>query len=253
MIDTRDGGGVSVIRLINYDKYNGDTPSDTLNNVIDSDLQEKVTRMVTQLEELSRIVSEKRHTSDTKTNKGEEREKKKENTPKGVQKKEENFVEEDLKYAFNLWLCYKKERKEMYKNERSLKACYNQLVRLSGNVPEVARAIVEQSIAREWKGLFELKEKSSLYFEQNEKLLAGLPEGNYRKFVEKVNQCAPYCFANMRIPQESEFESIKAEAGNPNRVLEAIIQIENNKSLRINRELLGQTIKDQLKFMEKYG
>ena len=253
MIDTRDGGGVSVIRLLNYDKYNGDTPSDTLNNVIDSNLQEKVTQMATQLEELSRIVAEKRHTSDTKTNKGEEKEKKKENTPKGVQKKEENFVSEEFEYAFNLWLCYKKERNEMYKNNRSLKVCYNQLVRLSGNVPEVARAIVEQSIAREWKGLFELKEKSNLYFEQNEKLLELLAESNYKKFVAKVKQCAPYCFANMRIPEESEFESIKAEAGNPNKVLEAIMQIENNKSLRSNRELLGQTIKDQLKFMEKYG
>lgn len=94
---------------------------------------------------------------------------------------------------------------------------------------------------------------SDAYLTGNEELLQSLPEGKYRKFVLRVKTDAPYCFANMRLPSEQEFESIKAEAGSASRMLEAIVQIENNIPLRGNREILGQTIRDQLKFMDRHG
>ena len=68
-----------------------------------------------------------------------------------------DFVEEAFKEVFQTWLDYKKERQESYKSETSLKICYNKLLSLSGNNPEKATLIVEQSIANNWQGLFELK------------------------------------------------------------------------------------------------
>ena len=70
-----------------------------------------------------------------------------------------NFVLPEFKEAFNLWLSYKKERRESYKSERSLKICYNEMVKLSGNSPEIAKLVVEQSMAANWAGMFELKNK----------------------------------------------------------------------------------------------
>jgi hypothetical protein len=58
------------------------------------------------------------------------------------------------------WLEYKKEKKQSYKGERSLKALKTKLKRLSGDNLEVARQIIEQSMANNYSGLFELKEQS---------------------------------------------------------------------------------------------
>lgn len=70
-----------------------------------------------------------------------------------------SFIDERFMEAMDIWLSYKKEIKDSYKSERSIKACYNNLLKLSGNNPTKAMEIVNQSIANNWKGLFELKEK----------------------------------------------------------------------------------------------
>lgn len=62
--------------------------------------------------------------------------------------------------TFILWLEYKKDRRENYKSEKSLKACYNKLVKLSKGDPTAAYQIVNESIANNWSGLFELKNKN---------------------------------------------------------------------------------------------
>ena len=67
-----------------------------------------------------------------------------------------DFVKDEFKNVFLSWIEYKHERKESYKSERSLKACYNRLLKLSNNNPEVANSIIEQSIANNWAGFFEL-------------------------------------------------------------------------------------------------
>lgn len=67
-----------------------------------------------------------------------------------------DFVEDGFKDCFARWLDYKRERKEQYKAPASVKAAYSKLVRLSVGNPEKAAAIVEQSIAASWKGLYEL-------------------------------------------------------------------------------------------------
>lgn len=75
------------------------------------------------------------------------------------QKKESDlsFVDEAFKDIFREWLEYKRERKENYKSEKSLKMCYNHLLKLSDDNPEKAKLVIEQSIASNYAGLFELK------------------------------------------------------------------------------------------------
>lgn len=68
------------------------------------------------------------------------------------------FVDPVFEDAFTAWLDYKKKQFRFeYKTERSLKAAYADLVRLSGGDPYIATRIVEQSMSNGWKGLFELK------------------------------------------------------------------------------------------------
>ena len=68
-----------------------------------------------------------------------------------------DFVEPPYCAPFLEWLAYKRERREKYTTQRTLKACYNNLVKLSGDSPAVARKMVEQSEANNWAGLFKLK------------------------------------------------------------------------------------------------
>lgn len=79
---------------------------------------------------------------------------------KAISKKKEvdlSFVDKGFKDVFKEWLEYKRERKENYKSEKSLKMCYNRLLKLSDGNPEKAKLVIEQSIASNYAGLFELK------------------------------------------------------------------------------------------------
>jgi hypothetical protein len=67
------------------------------------------------------------------------------------------FVEKDFEKVFYDWLDYKYQRKEMYKTQKSLEACYKMLKKLSYGDTEIAEAIIEQSMASNWAGLFTLK------------------------------------------------------------------------------------------------
>ena len=77
--------------------------------------------------------------------------------PKGYERFKFDFVQPPYRAPFLEWLAYKRERREKYTTQRTLKACYNNLVKLSGGSPAVARKMVEQSEANNWAGLFKLK------------------------------------------------------------------------------------------------
>ena len=80
------------------------------------------------------------------------------NTPLPPTGKKFSFVvAHEYEQSFSAWLEYKHQRRESYKSDMSLKACYNKLVKLAGGDPAVAMAIVEQSMANNWAGLFPLK------------------------------------------------------------------------------------------------
>ncbi len=68
-----------------------------------------------------------------------------------------SFVEPNLQEPFEEWLKYKRAKKQMYKTQDSLQACYNNLKKFSSGNTEMAIEIVNQSKANNWDGLFELK------------------------------------------------------------------------------------------------
>lgn len=70
-----------------------------------------------------------------------------------------SFVAPAFTDIFRQWLDYKVSKGQAYKNERSLRAIYNRLMRLSSGVVEIASAIVENCVAREWDGLFPLDDR----------------------------------------------------------------------------------------------
>lgn len=73
-----------------------------------------------------------------------------------------DFVDPMFEDPFNTWLDYKKRQfKFTYKTERSLRAAYSDLVKLSDGRPDVAVAIVEQAMSNGWKGLYPLKQNGT--------------------------------------------------------------------------------------------
>lgn len=67
------------------------------------------------------------------------------------------WVEPCLLEPFAKFLLYKKEKGQSYKSEMSAQAAYNKLRGLSGTNTALANAIVEQTMAANWQGLFPLK------------------------------------------------------------------------------------------------
>ncbi len=59
------------------------------------------------------------------------------------------------------WLEYKAARKESYKTEVGARKCMTMLQNLSGNNPQVAQLIIDQSIGNNYAGLFALRQQSS--------------------------------------------------------------------------------------------
>ena len=55
------------------------------------------------------------------------------------------------------WLEYKKSRRETYKSEDSIKVFFKKLYELSNGDFVIAEKIIEQSMANNWAGIFELK------------------------------------------------------------------------------------------------
>lgn len=56
------------------------------------------------------------------------------------------------------WLHYKRKKKQSYKDIDSIKLAYKKLLRFSNRDPKLALQIVEQSMANNWAGFFELRE-----------------------------------------------------------------------------------------------
>jgi hypothetical protein len=78
---------------------------------------------------------------------------------KGKSKENEKLdIHTDFLLVFEKWMNYKKDRKESYKSTQSQKMFYNKMLALSNNSPEIAMQIIEQSMANNWAGIFELKQ-----------------------------------------------------------------------------------------------
>lgn len=69
-------------------------------------------------------------------------------------------IEPPWQELMHTWLEYKRIRKESYRSEIGIRKCLTMLRNLSGGNPETAMAIIDQSIANNWAGLFELKRQA---------------------------------------------------------------------------------------------
>ena len=67
-----------------------------------------------------------------------------------------SIVEPEFGNVVLKWLTYKKERKQTYK-QMGFNSFYKKLIKLSGGDPNIADMIVEQSMANNYQGIFELK------------------------------------------------------------------------------------------------
>lgn len=68
-----------------------------------------------------------------------------------------NFVDQNFLSIVEDWLEYKSSRRETYKSEKSIRAFYSKLVKFSSNQTDTARQIIDESMANNWAGIFELK------------------------------------------------------------------------------------------------
>ena len=73
-----------------------------------------------------------------------------------------DFIDdENFKKLFEDWLDYKRRVKHnSYKDQKQIELAYRKMYELGSGDIETCRAIVEQSIANNWQGLFELKTQS---------------------------------------------------------------------------------------------
>lgn len=67
-----------------------------------------------------------------------------------------SFVEPAFQPIMADWLAYKSERGQTYR-QKGAKACYTRLLVLSDKNPQQARRIIDQSMANNWAGFFNLK------------------------------------------------------------------------------------------------
>ena len=78
--------------------------------------------------------------------------------PKGYERFKFDFVEDAFREPFFKWLDYKRAKGQKYKAQNSLESAYKSLKSKSNNDPFIAQQIIEQSLANNWAGLFELKD-----------------------------------------------------------------------------------------------
>jgi hypothetical protein len=81
------------------------------------------------------------------------------------QKQEEYYP---CKEALEMWLAYKKEKRQTYK-PRGLEALKKKLLQLSNGNPEYAKVIVEYSMGNNYAGLFAPKNNGVNSYEQQQR------------------------------------------------------------------------------------
>ena len=59
------------------------------------------------------------------------------------------------------WLEYKRQKRQTYKNDKSIAQCYKKLYKMSGGDPVEAMEIIHEAMANNWAGFFPLKDKRS--------------------------------------------------------------------------------------------
>ena len=83
-----------------------------------------------------------------------------------IEQKQEEYY--PCKEALEMWLAYKKEKRQTYK-PRGLEALKKKLLQLSNGNPEYAKVIVEYSMGNNYTGLFAPKNNCVNSYEQQQR------------------------------------------------------------------------------------
>lgn len=83
-----------------------------------------------------------------------------------TEQKQEGYY--PCKEALDMWLAYKKEKRQTYK-PRGLEALKKKLLQLSNGNPEYAKVIVEYSMGNNYTGLFAPKNNYANSYEQQQR------------------------------------------------------------------------------------
>ena len=89
-------------------------------------------------------------------------------------------VDSSWREAIRQWFEYKSARKQTYKTELGAQKCLAMLKDLSHNNPRTAQAIIDQSIANNWAGLFALRDNGTTS--------RGQPDPNRPQYGQRIGQ-----------------------------------------------------------------
>jgi hypothetical protein len=90
-----------------------------------------------------------------------------------------------MAYLVQRWLDYKKSIKDSYKSQESLDMFVKKLINYSSGNAQLAEEIIETSMANQWKGIFEPKNKKN---EQTQEVPAGRSHQFHESFTFTPNQ-----------------------------------------------------------------
>ncbi len=94
-----------------------------------------------------------------------------------------SIVDSSFLSVVEMWIAYKKEKSQSYK-PTGFKTFYKKLVELSGNNPQIAMLIIEQSMQNNYAGIFPLKEWEKEKVKQQEKFSVTNEEVIYNTWTD---------------------------------------------------------------------
>ena len=106
-----------------------------------------------------------------------------------------SIVAPNMVEPVNTWLAYKKEKAQSYK-PTGFKTFYKKLCELSGNNPQVAMAIIEQSMQNNYAGIFPLKNNNGYGKETiTDKIRRSVEEANAfsQQLSDRIGKQADVC------------------------------------------------------------
>ena len=106
------------------------------------------------------IDTDNKHTNSKPNNTKENLKKKKTYSDNEAEVVSSMEYSDDFKAVLLSWLNYKREIKDQYKSAQSIMIMAKKLAEMSHGTIDIAKQIVEQSIANNWRGLFPLKENN---------------------------------------------------------------------------------------------
>ena len=108
-----------------------------------------------------------------------------------------SIVAPEMREAVDTWIAYKKERHESYK-PTGFKTFYKKLCELSGNNPQVAMAIIEQSMQNNYAGIFPIRNNNNVNYGREtitDKIRRTVEEANIfsQKLADRIGEQADVC------------------------------------------------------------